>query len=375
MAGDSRIQRISRLTPLAAIRALADDRIGAVTARTCPVWAARGRVLAADVTASDLPPQPIALRDGFAVEAAALGDAGPYAPVPLPALPQRIDAGEPMPAGTDAVLPLDGIVVRGSSVEAIAGVAAGEGVLAARGDAAKSAALLRAGKRLRDHDIAAIAAAGLTEVAIREPRIHLAGGGSRTPLIEATLAMLAHVVASAGGAVVKEIDALDIALADEKADLVIAVGGTGSGRRDAAVQTLARLGRVEAHGIAISPGDTAAFGFAGTRPVLLIPGRLDAALAVWLLVGRHLVAGLAGGSVGDAPAMLPLKRKVTSAIGMTELVPVRRLRESSGDDMAEPLATGYLSLTALAQSDGWIVVSADSEGHAAGTIVAVNPWP
>jgi molybdopterin biosynthesis enzyme len=40
------------------------------------------------------------------------------------------------------------------------------------------------------------------------------------------------------------------------------------------VKTLARLGQVEAHGIAVSPGETAAFGFAGARPVLLIPGRL-----------------------------------------------------------------------------------------------------
>ena len=100
------------------------------------------------------------------------------------------------------------------------------------------------------------------------------------------------------------------ALARDEADAVIAIGGTGGGRDDDSVRTLARLGRVEAHGIAVSPGETAAFGFAGERPVLLIPGRLDAALAVWLLIGRHLVAKLAGGSVDDAPAMLPLKRKV-----------------------------------------------------------------
>ena len=110
-----------------------------------------------------------------------------------------------------------------------------------------------------------------------------------------------------------------------------------------AVRTLAQLGRVEAHGIAVSPGETAAFGFVGKRPVLLIPGRLDAALAVWLLIGRHLIAKLAGGSVEDTPAMLPLKRKVTSTIGLTELVPVRCARTA----MAEPLASGYLSFKAL----------------------------
>ncbi len=65
--------------------------------------------------------------------------------------------------------------------------------------------------------------------------------------------------------------------------------------------------------------------------------------------------------------MLPLKRKVTSTIGLTELIPV-----SCAGGMAEPLGSGYLSFTALTRSDGWIVVPADSEGFAAGTQVAVR---
>jgi molybdopterin molybdotransferase len=150
----------------------------------------------------------------------------------------------------------------------------------------------------------------------------------------------------------------------------MAIGGTGSGRRDGAVQELARLGQVEAHGIAVCPGETAAFGFVGQRPVLLLPGRIDAALAIWLLLGRHIVAKLAGGKVEDMPAMLPLRRKVASGIGMTELIPV-----SCDDGMAEPLGSGYLSLTALSCSDGWIVIPPDSEGFAAGSQVAVNLWP
>jgi len=133
---------------------------------------------------------------------------------------------------------------------------------------------------------------------------------------------------------------------------------------------LARLGRVEMHGIAVSPGETAAFGFAGERSVLLMPGRLDAALAVWLLIGRLLLAKLAGGGIADTPAMLPLKRKISSTIGLAELIPVRCI-----DAMAEPLASGYLSFEALTRSDGWTVVPADSEGFVAGTLIAVNPWP
>ncbi|MGB7178047.1 MAG: molybdopterin-binding protein, partial [Xanthobacteraceae bacterium] len=109
--------------------------------------------------------------------------------------------------------------------------------------------------------------------------------------------------------------------------------------------------------------------------VLLMPGRLDSALAIWLLVGRHIMAKLSGSRVEDTPKMLPLKRKVTSTIGLTELVPVRYEENSADGTVADPLASGYLSFEALTGSDGWIVVPADSEGFAAGTQVAVRPWP
>jgi molybdopterin biosynthesis enzyme len=68
--------------------------------------------------------------------------------------------------------------------------------------------------------------------------------------------------------------------------------------------------------------------------------------------------------------ILTLARKVTSTVGLAELVPVRR-----NGDKAEPLATKYLPLSALARSDGWILVPADSEGYSAGAPVQVRPWP
>jgi molybdopterin molybdotransferase len=141
------------------------------------------------------------------------------------------------------------------------------------------------------------------------------------------------------------------------------------------VRTLARFGRVEAHGIAVSPGETAALGFVGARPILLVPGRLDSALAIWLLLGRQIIARLAGTTVEDTARTMPLKRKVTSTIGLTELVPVRYEETPGHSTLADPLASGYLSFEALTGSDGWIVVPADSEGFAAGTQVAVRPWP
>jgi molybdopterin molybdotransferase len=166
---------------------------------------------------------------------------------------------------------------------------------------------------------------------------------------------------------------LDVALAAESADAIIAIGGTGSGRNDTSVQLLAREGRLAVHGIALAPGETAAFGFAETRPVLLLPGRLDAALAVWLMVGRHLLERLAAGKHNEPADHLTLARKVTSTVGLAELVPVRRSIDNA--DAVEPLASRYLPLSSLTRADGWILVPADSEGYAAGTTVQVRPWP
>ena len=366
----SGLQRISRLTPLRAILALIESRVSPVKARKCATAAVAGFTLADDVVTAERPTSSIALSDGFAVDAAAVADAGPYAPALLPALPQWIEAGQSLPIGTDAVAPLDAITQRGERVEVIVPVLAGQGVLPAGGDAAAQTVLRRAGERMRDIDCAVAAAVGFAELNVREPRIWIARGrAATTPLIDAGLAMLARFVGKSGATIHGELTDLHEALARDEADAVIALGGTGGGRDDESVRTLARLGRVEAHGVAVAPGETAAFGFAGERPVLLMPGRIDAALALWLLIGRRLVAKLAGGGVADTPTVMPLKRKATSTIGMTELIPV-----SCADGMAEPLGSGYLPFTALARSDGWIVVPADSEGFAAGAEVAVTLW-
>lgn len=323
---------------------------------------------------SVLPPSAIALRDGFAVEAAAIADASSYTPVPFGASPYRIDVGEKLPQSVDAVVPFDAVAVRADRTEIVAAITPGDGVLPAGGDTTPNVPLRRAGERLRAIDLAVIAAAGIADVKVHEPRIRIACGSfTKTPLIEAALGVLARVAAASGCSVIGDISTAggrDDALAAADADAVIAVGGTGSGRHDSSVQTLAQHGSLGMHGIAISPGETAALGFINERPVLLVPGRLDAALSIWLLIGRYVVAKLAGGRVEDPVVTMPLKRKVTSTIGITEMIPVR-----CADGMAEPLASGYVSFASLTRSDGWIVVPADSEGFQVGTQVAVKPWP
>jgi molybdopterin molybdotransferase len=368
MTSDSTTQRITRLTPRGAVLALIGERVNAVQPQPVAVAAALNAVLAEDVVAPALPPSAIALRDGFPVEAGTVADAGPYAPVALPNA-RAIDLGDAIPERADAILPFDMVTLRGERLEAIAGIAAGDGVLPAGGDATPQSPLRRAGERIRSIDVGILAAAGIGTVAVRVPRIAVARGGDKD-ISHERFQILSRAIRDAGGIVAESPLPLETALAENAVDAVIGTGGTGSGQRDVSVNMLARLGRVETHGIAITPGETAALGWIGERPVFLLPGRFDAMVAAWLLIGRYMMAALSGGNVEEMPTIAALKRKITSTIGMTELVPVR-----CAEEMAEPLASGYLSLTSLARSDGWIVVPADSEGFAAGTPVAVHPWP
>jgi molybdopterin biosynthesis enzyme len=248
-------------------------------------------------------------------------------------------------------------------------------VLPAGADADGGTALARAGWSVNATTAAVLAAAQVSHIRIREPRLRVVPARSADPILDAAAVLLVQAIAAAGGVALDHPAVSDgLRLADalqaEDADAVVAIGGTGCGRHDISVATLARLGRVEAHGIALAPGTTAAFGMVGVRPVLLLPGRLDGALAAWLLLGEPLLARLAGRRVSPPALTARLARKVASNLGLAELVPVRL-----HDGQAEPLGSGYLPLQSIAQADGWILIGPDSEGYPAGAAVMVRFWP
>lgn len=373
MVADSELQRIARLTPLADVLSSFDMAVGAVAPREATVAAAVGKTLAADVVAaSGQPAAALALRDGYAVRAETTADASSYAPVPFTIMPPRIDLGDPMPGGADAVATFDSLSIHGGRAQALAAVTSGEGVLPASADTAPGAVLRMTGARLRRIDAAALLALGIEHVMIREPRLRVVRAGAG-PIIGAAAALIASSIEAEGATAIAmqsvEPNALEAALHHEGADAVVAIGGTGSGRNDASVRTLARAGQVAFHGIGISPGETTAFGTIGARPILLLPGRLDATLAGWLTIGRRMLARLAFRLVEEQPFNAELSRKVASPLGLAEVVPVRRRGFK-----IEPLASLYLPMQTLTRADGWILVPADSEGYPAGTSVPVRPW-
>src|SRR5580700_85214 len=251
MAPSEPQQLPSRLVPLHEVLARIDALARPVTPREVDLAAAAGRVLAADVTVeAPLPATAMALRDGWAVQSDRVADAGPYAPVPLTPPPAFVAVGAPLPHDADAVLPPDAVTVHGAIAEATASAVPGEGVLAAGADAESGRPLCRAGTRMRAINVAILRAAGIPRVRVRTPRLRVVTANPFIDAVDDTVApLVARGIEAAGGTADIVRVALDGAPALERAlqesqhaDAIVVIGGTGAGRHDASVRTLARLG-------------------------------------------------------------------------------------------------------------------------------------
>ena len=373
-------QRIARLTPFPEALDHIYRCVSPVAPRAVKTNAALGRVLAAsDAEAEARPGVLLALRDGWAVSSEATLDAGSYAPAVITPAPVAVQVGDALPANTDAVAAPDAVEIRDGVANALVAVAPGEGVLTRGADVAPGATLFRTGHLISRTHLAVLSAMGRGDISVRAPRVRIVSARPRDDvIIESIVTLLSRAVEAEGGVAIRSkpasanADGPENALLDQEADAFIVVGGSGSGERDHSVQALARLGQVAFHGVGLSPAESTAFGTIGPRPVLVVPGRLDAALAAWLALGRYVLALLTGRSVDDPDAAWPaiLARKITSTVGLAEVIVMRRENEA-----VVPLASGYLSLQALAGADGWFLVPADSEGIPADALVIMKSLP
>lgn len=364
MDSNDKTQRIARLTPLDHVLARIDALVKPAGRQERPAAGMRRHAHAVEWPMGPQPETAISLRDGYAVSADAAIDASAYAPVRIMNA-RRIDVGQPMPPHADAVAPLEIVLTSNGAIEIIAPLAAGDGVLPAGADG-DPAHLRRWLER-----IAESVGAGRANPAphSRAPQVCILRARTEPDRIFDAIALFLAAAIERCGGIPVDAPATDLASAIASgADAVIVIGGTGSGMRDASVTTLAALGHVDIHGMAISPGETAGFGIARPCPVLLLPGRLDSAIAVWLAVGRHLLARLTGIAIETRGRPAVLARKIASPLGLTEIVPVR-----SRDGKAHPIALGYWPMAAIAETDGWIFIPPDSEGLPEGAQVVIRP--
>ena len=341
-----------------------DAHAAALPTERVALDSAAGRVLAVPVASPvDWPGVDCAATDGYAVQAVETEGASEYNPLPV----QRhalTAAGQPMLAGTDAVLPFASAQSDGPSLDVLAPVARGAGV-SRRGSGVQAGSVAVAAGALRPQALTLLLALGVDAVAVvRQPRVALvvAGPKSGPDLLSP---MLRALVARDGGV------AKVMPLPAAGADLILMAGRSGTGPDDDAPLALANAGGLlDVHGIAVRPGDSAGLGRIGGIPVLLLPGAPHACLTIYDLLAARAVRRMAGVRPAEPYPSVEktLNRKAVSAVGFTDLIQV-----SASQDHATPLSSANSStLAAAVQADGFIIVPETSEGFPSGATVRVH---
>lgn len=318
------------------------------------------------------PPFGVAMTDGWALRARDIVGASSYSPLPLASAPVWVEAGDRLPDGCDCVLDADLVEQTGPMFQVLAEATPGHGIRRAGDDIGAGRSIIAPGKHVSAFDLLAARAIGLDRILIRSPRvcvIDVSSADGNTASSQFILEFAKNAGARAVRQQTKRRDAASIsaAVGGDVYDLLVTVGGTGLGRTDATIEALAAGGASLIHGLALQPGRTAAVGKIGATPVIAAPGAPDQALAVCMTLVQPALDRLTDRSQ-RREIVRPLARKISSSIGVTEIVLLEQLNETW-----MPIAAGQLSLEAIVRSDAWIAVPGDSEGYAAGTAVGAFP--
>jgi molybdopterin molybdotransferase len=226
-----------------------------------------------------------------------------------------ISTGGVVPAGADAVVPIERVRDEGASVVVPEAIATGAHVRPRGGDVRAGELVLGAGVVLTPSRLAALASAGVGRVACgRRPSVAIVTTGTELrplgePLGEGEIydsngLMLRALLVDAGALVAGPEHVPDDAAAHEQglargleADVLVTSGGVSVGAHDLVRGTLAGLGVEEVFwGVAMRPGKPVAFSVRGDTLVFGLPGNPVSSLVgalLFLLPAIRALQGLA----------------------------------------------------------------------------------
>jgi molybdopterin molybdotransferase len=297
-----------------------------------------GRILAADIRAeTDLPLFDNSSMDGFALLASDVTQACATAPVTLKVVDDipagkmpskklrsgeaaRIMTGAPLPAGADAVIPVEETDhnkrTPGSpppaTVQIFKKAQLGENVRKRGDDIRKGANILSRGQNLRAQDLGMLAMLGISQVPVtRKPRVALLSSGDElTPLGESLSEgkiydvnsyTLHALLESAGCEVIPLGAAADtpqsILQALEKArnaDLILSSAGVSMGSFDFIKDTIEKNGKLNFWRINMRPGKPLTFGNYKKTPFIGLAGNPVSAFVGFMVFVRPVIEKMLG---------------------------------------------------------------------------------
>ncbi len=331
------------MQPLMSVREARKRLVSAmkpVRLETIPLSQARQRVLAKAFTALiEMPPFDNSSMDGFAVRSADLSKASLERPVTLkvitdipagvrpevkllPGQAARIVTGAMMPAGADAVVPVEDTSQRrfapGSAppaeVKIFRRVNAGDYVRPRGQDIQIGDTLLSPGKRLRPQDVGILASQGVAEIEVyQRPKVALLSTGDElvpagVPLepgkiYESNSHMLGSLVEQNGGRFLRLGTSKDSkgairSLLDEAvtsgADLILSSAGVSMGAFDYVRQVLEEEGTIDFWRVNMRPGKPLTFGTYRSVPFVGLPGNPVSSFVSFLVFVKPAIDRLSG---------------------------------------------------------------------------------
>ena len=366
---------------------------------------AHGCTLAEDLVApADVPAFPSSSMDGFALRTAGLAVGAELAvvgeiaagaadlPSPRPGQAIRIMTGGPLPAGIDAVVPVELVDEGVGTIRLRTLPVPGDNLRGAGEDVRAGELVLRAGTRLGAPQLGMCAALGRARVRVH-PRARVVVLATGDEIVDpgeplgpgqvhdANSYTLVAQAREAGATAIRHpiapddrralVAALEGALAS--ADLVLTSGGVSAGRYDLSKAVLAEMGDVGFRKVGVQPGMPQAFGTIGGIPVFGLPGNPVSAFVSFEVLVRPAIRKLQGRRDLNRPRVRATwDEEVRSPAHRVSFLRVQLRR--AGDRWlcrtTGPQGSGILRSAVLA--DGLAEVPADRTSMAAGEEVLVH---
>lgn len=394
-------------------RSIVLDGIGSVDPIELTLLDAQGLLLAENVSADfPLPSFDNSAMDGYAVRAVDTRNASKDKPVPLqvvgdvaagaktrsgmgPGLAMRIMTGAPIPAGADAVIPLEDTDRGLARVSILRPVRSGECVRRAGEDIAAGVPALRAGAALGPQQLGLLAALGRDRVTVRpRPRVTILSTGSELvdvgkrptfgEVIDSNSYMIAAAAKDAGadarriGIVpddhAKLLEALESQLL--RTDVLITSGGVSMGAFDVVKEALSELGTVEFARVAMQPGKPQGFGHIGDKvPIFCLPGNPVSSLVSFEAFVRPAIRKLLGKRQFERSTVQAVALEgAKSPLGIRQYRRGVLHREAAGGyGVSFVGGAGSHLIASLARSNCLVVIPEEDSEIPAGSQVTVMP--
>ena len=298
----------------------------------------------------------------------------------------RVDTGDPLPEGCDAVVMIEDCVESDGGITLYSSAAPWQHVRQIGEDIAAGDMILSSYCLVEPAVIGAMLAGGVGSLeVVARPRVGILPTGDEIvppsdhpkpgEVMEFNSAIFSAMLRQWGAEpVVYPIvpdDPARIQTALEQAarecDLLLVGAGTSAGRDDGTAAAIRSLGEVCVHGVAIRPGKPVVLGAIGAKPVVGVPGYPVSGILVLEELVRPVIDRLlmrereAGESV-----CVRMGRKMTSSLKYREFVRASLGYNTDGELSAVPLGAGAGVVTSFTKADCLLDVPQNCEGYEAG---------